>query len=801
MTDLATIRIPVDSSDMVNAVRDAKALESNINTLFKAFDSGAIGAGQFQKGLLQLNTKFKDLFTNSTEANSKIARFATSLVAAAKAIEQSSEMRSWFSAQRRRIALMQESERIAKRQADEEAKAAEKIAAAQEKATQAIIKQRAAAEQAATVRASNFQAGIGTNLGLGAQGISASASADAFSQEIERLRQKYDKVYSASRLYETSLNELNKAHMLGVTSIQQHEAALEQLNAEYQDFQNGTANVTNRFAQNVQQNAAGLNNIGVLIQQAGYQAGDFIVQVQSGTNAFVAFGQQATQLVGFLPMLAAEIGVAKVAFMGLSVSMSALTLGLSIFIPLVTAVGALWMRTSENSDSATESVDRQTQAYENLISKIEELQLKRQMEASGVKTQDEQIVLNNISQLKQEQIALQEKLNSLEGISGRAAGYALQRQREKEAIQAQIDQINLTIKNLDYERQLQIAATRRANEVRNQYREQFKEAEKLKQTLFQSLGTLEKMAKVNLSSVFSSASPVAQGLLSTVTDIYNKAAALAYISSNSPGGKSYLANQYSLYGQGKEMSKSTLAEGGPLYTPFPVPDTGSSGGSSGGGSSATNRVESLINQLQTEREVVEEWYAESQETLKSASETELSILGGYNEAKLRLEMEYQERLKGIRDEYNGTALGDAATFFGGMADIAKAGGDKTVKVMRVFSAAQALINSYVAFTEVLKDPSFIGRPWARFGAAASALSSGLAAVAAIKSGSSGSISGRSDRGSATVSSSSGRAPTPQTVFINSIDPESLYSGQTLINLFDAFYDENDKRGKVFVVAR
>ena len=36
-----------------------------------------------------------------------------------------------------------------------------------------------------------------------------------------------------------------------------------------------------------QRSAKGINRFGVLAQQSGYQIGDFIVQVQSGTNAFV----------------------------------------------------------------------------------------------------------------------------------------------------------------------------------------------------------------------------------------------------------------------------------------------------------------------------------------------------------------------------------------------------------------------------------------------------------------------------------------------------------------------------------
>jgi hypothetical protein len=49
------------------------------------------------------------------------------------------------------------------------------------------------------------------------------------------------------------------------------------------------------------------------------------------------------------------------------------------------------------------------------------------------------------------------------------------------------------------------------------------------------------------------------------------------------------------------------------------------------------------------------------------------------------------------------------------------------------SAGIALANSWLAFTEVLKDPAFIGRPWARVAAAFAALKPGLQAVKNINS--------------------------------------------------------------------
>lgn len=52
-------------------------------------------------------------------------------------------------------------------------------------------------------------------------------------------------------------------------------------------------------------------------------------------------------------------------------------------------------------------------------------------------------------------------------------------------------------------------------------------------------------------------------------------------------------------------------------------------------------------------------------------------------------------------------------------------------------AAIAVTNSWLAFTEVLKDPSFVGNPAGRMAAAAAALASGFNAVRSIKSGGKG----------------------------------------------------------------
>lgn len=99
-----------------------------------------------------------------------------------------------------------------------------------------------------------------------------------------------------------------------------------------------TTNALNEQAAANQFAGRRMNAMGMATQQVGYQVGDFLVQVQSGTNAFVAFGQQATQLVGILPLMADSLNVST----GRMILISSV---LGILIPLMTAFGAALART------------------------------------------------------------------------------------------------------------------------------------------------------------------------------------------------------------------------------------------------------------------------------------------------------------------------------------------------------------------------------------------------------------------------------------------------------------------------
>jgi TP901 family phage tail tape measure protein len=170
--------------------------------------------------------------------------------------------------------------------------------------------------------------------------------------------------------------------------------------------------------------------------------------------------------------------------------------------------------------------------------------------------------------------------------------------------------------------------------------------------------------------------------------------------------------------------------------------TGDAGGGGGGAlDHMISRFEALRDELRTQTEQVELWYAEAQETLQWALENERITLEEHAQLRLEIERLYQEQLAAIRSQSQAQQLGDTADFFGAMAEVAQQGGERMTRVARAFGAAQALINTYLAASQTLADPS-LGF-FAKLAAVAKVVAAGMGLVNAIRSGGS---SGRSGGG-------------------------------------------------------
>jgi hypothetical protein len=149
-------------------------------------------------------------------------------------------------------------------------------------------------------------------------------------------------------------------------------------------------------------------------------------------------------------------------------------------------------------------------------------------------------------------------------------------------------------------------------------------------------------------------------------------------------------------------------------------------GGGGGGDPIQGQLEALQESLMSQEQLEAESFARRQEMLNSALQQRLLSQEEHARLMEQVEKTHQFAMTKATNDGVQTTLGHLGQLFQGSKKI---------------GAAIALTNSWLAFTEVLKDPAYIGRPFARFAAAGAALSSGLNAVRSIKSGSSSGSAG------------------------------------------------------------
>jgi len=132
-------------------------------------------------------------------------------------------------------------------------------------------------------------------------------------REVERLERKYDPLSRAVIKYEREQEQLNRALEAGTIDAQRHAQLHDRLQKEYRETVAAINDANSMLAR--QQGALGgvsgfMKRNGNVVQQFGYQVGDFAVQVGSGTSAMTAFAQQGSQMLGALGMWGAIAGAA-----------------------------------------------------------------------------------------------------------------------------------------------------------------------------------------------------------------------------------------------------------------------------------------------------------------------------------------------------------------------------------------------------------------------------------------------------------------------------------------------------------
>lgn len=215
----------------------------------------------------------------------------------------------------------------------------------------------------------------------------------------------------------------------------------------------------------------------------------------------------------------------------------------------------------------------------------------------------------------------------------------------------------------------------------------------------------------------------------------------------------------------------------------------------GANDAARQRLQTQLDQIResqmTEQELLMTHLAQKKAILDEALAEELLARQEHAALTQSLEKETADKIIAIEDAKRATMLGQTASLFGALANLAQAGGKKTAGIAKAFGIAEAIINTYVGATNALSTVPFP----ANFAAAAAVIANGLASVATIasvntSSGESGAGGGAGGRGTAPAPA----APAPLDVFIRGVGPSDMISGGQLSSLFDKLVEEAGDRG-------
>ena len=328
-------------------------------------------------------------------------------------------------------------------------------------------------------------------------------------------------------------------------------------------------------------------------------------------------------------------------------------------------------------------------------------------------------------------------------------------------------------------------------------------SEDLKEELLNAWEAARGISDVDLSPGISAAAQAAMSLADQLGISLQRALRMQGMISNRPTGDVFDPRDPRNSGAdaATERARRIIESGELRQSSIPSISRSSGGGGGGGGGSARQDtfaadLESLRNQLLSERQIIEEQYAIDEALLNDRRAREVLGEQEHKAAMLALEEQYHSDIREVRDASNDAALTSAAGLFGGLAAISAQGGEGLVRATRTFAAAEALINAWRAHNQTLADPSL---PFfAKIPAALSVLGSGLGVVNAIKGGgSSGSGVGASGISAAPAAQ---EQQAPQRIILQGLDKDALLTGEMVSKIFDGIFDENKRRGGVIVVS-
>ena len=194
-------------------------------------------------------------------------------------------------------------------------------------------------------------------------------------RDVIRARRHQNKLQAAVAQLEKEYRKGNITHRKYLSELNKQASALAKLGGSYNKAKSEVftyaaslrkaTDAQVRQAQSMAMAKRGMNKFGMVSQQVGYQVGDFFVQIQSGTSALVAFGQQGTQLAGLIPGIYGAI------------------IGIGL------AVGTMVLRTRQQMKEAEDGIMSYAKAIKKVKEVITELGIELKLLKSQYTTEEE----------------------------------------------------------------------------------------------------------------------------------------------------------------------------------------------------------------------------------------------------------------------------------------------------------------------------------------------------------------------------------------------------------------------------
>ncbi|NBZ87913.1 hypothetical protein [Stagnihabitans tardus] len=599
---------------------------------------------------------------------------------------------------------------------------------------------------------------------------------------VDQLRASYDPAFAASERFRQGVAQLDEALAKGAIETAEHAAMVARLKAEYAaavpsvDAQTGVLGRLGNMSSATK----------AKVQGVGFQVQDMAVQMAAGTSATTAMAQQLPQLLGGFGLVGVAVGTLA-----------------SVGLPLL---GAMFGKTKGGADSLSGSIT----ALENSVAALNEAATR--YTADGLE-------------------AMRKKYGEIDlavvGLMNRQAQFAKDRAEvdADAAVTALAEAYGVMSINLNAVGNAAKPTAMALLNLQNSLGLTLDQAKALVRamqdadaaTTFE--GKAEALGRVAdiMQESTARASDLTKGVLdaeSAMRELANAAPRSTWLGAAMAQVEELTAKLWAaVYAKGALGDKTGTVLGSQGFGGRPegladqnggaigaaknriAANASAGAGRGGGGGGGSGRVEALLQDLQTERETVEAWNAESLATLATATDAQLAAVGGRHAALERLEAEHQERLRGIRDTASGGALANAETFFGAMATVSAAGGAKLARAAQASAAIEAGINVLRAQAQVLADPK-LGF-WAKLPAMAAIGAAGLKVVSALGGGgravaaSSAASSSGASAGSATPS-----APAVPDITINfkGVEPGKILSTDMVRDMADVLTKEFGRRG-------